>query len=963
MRALIACAAIAAVSPRPAHAGDPSQVWKTVETDHFIVSYYEPLGDVAHRVAVVAERAHRVLVPVFDHAPGEKTLIVVTDTTDGSNGSASVLPRNVIRLFASAPMGTSSLADHDDWLYGLTAHEYTHILHLDTIGGLPAWYNKIFGKTWAPNQVQPRWIIEGIATYEESKRSSSGRTRQALFDMDLRVHTLADADMDLDALTAGPRAWPQGSAAYQYGSHFLKFVFDRHGDDKLLALSQDYGANPVPWGVNKSITRATGQPFTELYDDWRRYRKSKYAMQLEAVERRGRREGRRLTFSGQFSSNPRYTKDGKLLLWSESDGIDRARLRAMPVGGNVGDSFVYADISRLGDYEVLADGSLVVQTGQRVRSVYDFQDVQRWDRGTGELRRLTHGARARGLSVSPDERQVAFAQNGASRRRLAVIPLRPEAEPRILWEGDDRFDQVSTTAWSPDGDKIAFEAWRKGGYRDLFIHDLTTGTSRALMHDRAQDIDPEWSPDGRFLYYASDRTGIFNIYAHELATGETRQVTNVVGCALKPAVSPDGARMTYQGFDVGGYDLWEIELVESRWLEVQPYVNNRPDPVDIRDDEVEVSAPRPYRAIETLAPRSYEVQLTSGSFGQSATVRTQGSDVAGHHRYSLTTTVGLDDPRVAFGASYSYRRLWPDLRLAVSRTKSRRGGVVIDSQNTAFTEENWSLTAGLGLPVLRTRDGEGTLFLDYDFDRLSNREDEFDGYDPNEAVPRYPATDIDLSAVALRFNYSDTRSTVHTLGAQEGIAMGGSLRLNHPKLGSEFHTLNLRYSFDWYRRLGFLGVTPVFYFHLAGGLETSDRRRSGGFGLGGVPDQDLVRSVVDSLRAGRTGYLRGYEQRAFTGRQFHLLNLEYRQELWDIEEGFATLPFFVKKLHVAALLDAGDAFNDELDLSEFKISVGAALRLNMVFGYFVPGALDIGYSRGLTDEGINEFWALLTGNL
>lgn len=954
---------LVALRPPPAAAGDPTRVWKTVETEHFVISYYEPLGEVARRVGLVAERAHKVLVPAFGHAPADKTLIIITDDTDGSNGFANVLPRNAIHLFASAPQGTSSLADHDDWLYGLTAHEYVHILHLDTIGGLPAWVNRVVGKTWAPNQVQPRWIIEGIATYEESKRSSSGRTRNALFDMDLRVHTLAGKDLDLDAITGGPRAWPQGSAAYQYGSHFLKYVFDRYGDDKLRAMSHDYGSNPIPWGVNKSITRATGRPFTELYQDWRRYRRDRYAMQLEAIERRGRMEGRRLTFSGQFSISARYSKDGKLLLWEESDGIDRAVLRAMPVGGTVGDSFIYADIGRLGDYDVLADGSLVVQTGQRVRAEYDFQDLQLWDIRTRELTRLTHGARARGQSVSPDERRVAFAMNGEASRTLAVMPLRPEAEPEVIWRGADPFDQVSTTAWSPDGSKLAFGAWLAGGYRDILIHDFDTGESRALMHDRAQDIDPEWDPNGRYLYYASDRTGVFNIYAYELATERTYQVTNVLGCAVRPVVSRDGTRLTYEGSDVGGYDLFEIELHPTRWLEPLPYINDRPDPVDVRDDEAAVSAPRPYRALETLAPQSYELQLSTGSFGQAATVRTQGSDMAGHHGYSLATTIGLDQPRVAIGASYSYRRLWPDFRLAMSRTKNRRGGVILDGQNTAFTAENWSLTTGLGLPVLQTRNGEGSLFFDYDFDRLHNREDAFDGHDPSEAVPVYPATDIDLSAVALRFNYSDTQQSVHTLGAQEGIAVGGSLRMNHPALGSEFRTLELRYSFDTYRRLGFLGVTPVVFFHLGGGLQTSDRNRSGSFVLGGVPEQDLVTSVVDNLRAGRTGFLRGFPARVVSGRQFHLMNVEYRQELWDIEKGLGTLPFFVKKLHLAALLDAGDAFNGELDLSRFKVSAGAALRLNMVFGYFVPGALDLGYSRGLTDQGINEFWALLTGNL
>jgi hypothetical protein len=139
------------VGALPAWAGDGTQKWKTIESDHFVIHYYEPLGDVGKRVAAIAERSHSVLAPVFQHKPVEKTHIVLNDMTDGANGFASVLPRNRITLFVTAPSGLSVLNDHDDWLFGLTAHEYVHILHLDSIGGLAWWYNQVVGKTWAPN--------------------------------------------------------------------------------------------------------------------------------------------------------------------------------------------------------------------------------------------------------------------------------------------------------------------------------------------------------------------------------------------------------------------------------------------------------------------------------------------------------------------------------------------------------------------------------------------------------------------------------------------------------------------------------------------------------------------------------------------------------------------------------------------------------------------------------------------
>jgi Tol biopolymer transport system component len=65
------------------------------------------------------------------------------------------------------------------------------------------------------------------------------------------------------------------------------------------------------------------------------------------------------------------------------------------------------------------------------------------------------------------------------------------------------------------------------------------------MHDRAIDGGAAWSPDGKVIYFASDRTGIFNLYAYELATKKISQVTNVLGGAFTPAPSPDGKALVF----------------------------------------------------------------------------------------------------------------------------------------------------------------------------------------------------------------------------------------------------------------------------------------------------------------------------------------------------------------------------------------------------------------------------------
>jgi Tol biopolymer transport system component len=962
-RALLAPLALLALLAltRDAPAGDPRREWKTIESAHFVVHYYEPLGDVARRVAGGAAPAPQTRAPGFE--PEEKTVVVLVDDTDGANGFASVLPRNAITLYATAPGGSSALNDHDDWLYGLTAHEYAHILHLDSITGLPRLYNKIFGKTWAPNQIQPRWIIEGIATYQESKRSSSGRLRNSTFEAYLRGAVLDDQELRLDEVTSSPDRFPRGNAAYLYGSAFLEFIFDRYGDDKLRAMSWAYASSPIPFGLNKAIEAATGETFVDLYDEWRVHMRREFELQREAVERRGLREGRQLTFAAETNISATVSRDGRYVVWEQADGLSASRLRALPIDGNVGDAWDHVRLERVGAFDLTSDGSVVFEQARTFRGEYSFQDLVLWDRASGRETVLTEGQRARDPAVSPDDRRVAFSWNGESRSRLAVIDLAPEAEPRVLWEGE-RFDQVYAPAWSPDGARLAFSAWRRGGRRDIGIVAVETGAVTWVQDDRALDTDPAWSPDGRWLYYTSDRTGIYNVYALDLEsdTGATWQVTNVLGGTYEPSVSPDGKTMVYHAFTREGYDLFALELDPAQWLAPLPYVDDRPAPTAIDDDAHAVSAPRAYRALESLAPQAYSFGMATSSFGSAVTAQTVGADAAGLHAYSVAATVGLEQGHLSAGASYAYGGLWPSLRLSVARSASQRSGLRIDGVNTTYTEDTVGLSASLGLPVLRRPEASGSISIDYDLDWQRNTDDEYTGPDPNEAVPRFPETDAVQSGLALRATFSDTRTFGFSLGPQEGRDLSASVRFDHPALGSDFRGLSLAWTARTYWRLPW-GTTPTLAVRYAGGMRSTDQSRSSGFSLGGVPEQNIVDSIIQSARAGSTGYLRGYPLREYVGTQFHLLNVEYRHELYNLEHGVATLPIYLRRIHVAGLFDLGDAFSGEFELGRLKPSLGGPLRRDATFGYFVGGSFEIGYARGLVEEGIDEYWLLLTGTL
>jgi Tol biopolymer transport system component len=956
------------LAPRASLAGDPNRVWGTYESEHFVVHYYEPLGPMARRVAVVAERAHAILSPALDHVPDEKCQVLLVDDVDGANGFAGVLPRNAITLFATAPAGSSVLDDHDDWLYGLVAHEYTHILHLDTMSGLPKIVNAVLGKTWAPNQIMPRWIIEGIATYEESKRSSGGRTRASSFDMYIRAAVVAGKQLRLDEVSGAPRALPRGNAAYVYGSHFLRYVFDRFGDDTLRKMSHASGSYPVPFAINRQISKVTGSPFTVLYDDWSKHLRDRYALQQQAVDRQGTVTGQAVTMSAEANLAPRVSADSKEIVWFQSDGSSKPSIRAIPNADSEkpmseavrSSREVFAD-DALGAFALLPNGGLVVEQTATFRRDYTFQDLFWWDRASGKTIRLTTGARARDPAVSRDGRHIAFSQNGESSSTIAVMDFAAGSAITTAWRGA-RYDQAYQPSWSPDGTRIVFCGWQQGGMRDILVLTLATATVEHITHDRALDSSPHWSPDGNYILFDSDRTGISNVFAYDTTTSQLYQVTNVVGGAFDPAVSQNQTTLVYSGYDFRGYNIYSLPYQPSSWRKAASFINDRPPPVSIPDDEVAVDGPRPYRPMETLAPQSVVVQAQLGTFTQSTSLQLGGSDTAGVHGYNLALGLGAKAQQLNVGAAYSYSGWRHPVRFSASRSISDRTGFRVDGVSKPYQEEQWSATFSLGIPSENRATSNWSMSLDYDVDWNRIVSQPNFTLDPTMRVPRPPQSNYVQSGLAFRVAYGSVRGWTFGLGPQRGWDVSSSFRLDHPALGATYRNVNVNWAGRAFLRLPF-GATPTVTARIGGSFRAGDLIRGGGFSLGGVPSQDVVQSIIDSSRYGFTGFLHGYPSRSLLGNQLHVANVEYRQELFQIEHGVSSLPIYLRRVHMAGLLDAAAAWDTDPSAKNTRLAVGGALRLDAFFGYFVPGTFEVGYARGLINGGIHEGWMLLTGSL
>src|SRR6266850_2135241 len=456
-RALLALLLLAAL---PAAALDPRFDWATLETPHFEVHYHQGMYRYAQRVARAAELSYERLFPLLDHQPSERTQIVVQDDTDFANGNASPVLYNLIHAFAAPPDSRSTLADFDDDVYELISHEYTHILHLDTVLGLPGAVNEVFGKIWIPNGIQPIWFIEGIATFAESEVSSAGRVRSSEQDMVVRAEVRATGETVLEPLThlgewvRTPRWSPDGKTLYytNAGPHRTAEVRALHpgpccgpptpmadavypGDQRVANLWSDGGGDS---------TLAVAPDGRVIYARAQIYQEFESIQDLYSVGPRGGDE-RRLS-RGLRARSPDVGPDGTLAFVWRRPGGRTAIAELTPTGPRV--LFEDPSAEPVDSPRFSPDGTRVAFLHHR-EGVWDLRIV---DRASLAVTDVTHDrALDRDPAWTADGRWLLFSSDRTG--IYNVYAFRPGELRQVTNVVLGAFDPSP----SPDGSQLALE--------------------------------------------------------------------------------------------------------------------------------------------------------------------------------------------------------------------------------------------------------------------------------------------------------------------------------------------------------------------------------------------------------------------------------------------------------------------------------------------------------------------------
>jgi hypothetical protein len=944
---VVFCMLACAICPHVVSAqGDHKLVFRTLHTPHFDVHYHEPLGLWARDVAAKAEGIYERVTSSLGLGVRQRVQIILSDADDAANGLAGPLPYNTIRLRAVAPDDMSVLSDYDDWPTLLLTHELTHIVHLEHATGLPRLMQRLFGRGYTPQQFLPGWFVEGIAVVEESKETTGGRSRDSLFDMFLRMDALEDRVLGLDWIAFEGEPWPHGNVRYVYGEGLVGFIARRHGTRALGRFIEEYGKRLVPYGVNRAMQRATGESVVQLYDAFKADLRASAQQKAAEVRARGLLEGERLTRQGELVRNPRYLDD-RHIVYGAADGRHVTQLSLLDLAKPEAPSRrVVRTTSAAASSKIPGQSQFLYSAIDYHRGEYAFNDLFRVDRNGSARERLTHGMRAREPDVSRDGRHVVYVVHGAGTSHLEIAELTDISGTRRPLVQSRRMEQVFTPRFSPDGSTVAYGAWSRGGYRDIWLVDVASGVRTRLTNDRAIDRGPVFSSDGRTLYFSSDRTSIANLYAYEFASGEMRQITNVIGGAFQPDVSPDGRSLVYVGYTSKGFDLYRLPLDAGRSFDAPAsFVRDAPRVFE----SPLVMQSEPYNPLPTLSPRSWELARDEFANEGRVVASTYGRDAVAMHAWSASVAVGLETGALWINSGYSYLRPRFPVFISLGMARRERNDLVANRLRQNWQALSYGATIGTnmrfpyGIHAFSVRP-------EYAINTLQQREPFEVPLDPNSAPPLLPVLGRDAS-LAVTLAHSNAQRQFYDISQSWGHSVSVRPIVRNEVIGSREDRWGVSYRVEQFVRLEVQESVLAIAYTGAYNVVTN---------VGGFPAQlaPLLDTLTGSVPAPADyARLRGFTAR--TGSRLSVLQLEARALVLRINRGFDTLPVFARRLHLAIFADAGDAYEGRLDFQRLALGVGGELRFDVSTAYGEELTFRVGIAQGLTEGGELQWYTSL----
>jgi hypothetical protein len=888
---------------------DPSGHWRTLHSQHFRIHFRPTYRARAVEAAREAERAYRLLSSEL-HPPRGIIDLTLSDDVDAANGFTTVFPSNRVTILLTPPVTDPGLQNYDSWERLVIVHELTHVFHLDRTRGLWEGLQSVFGRAPGlfPNQYQPSWVIEGLATYYESRFTGGGRAdgtfHREIVAADVAAHRERSP---WDAVYFS--RWPSGLAPYAYGSRFLDYVARTAGDSVIPHFIEATSGQFIPFRIGRQFRHA-GVP-NALTDVWRR------SVAAAAPDRPGSRS--RL-LDGQLRSEPipRISPDGRSLAYIHDDWRGARRLRVVdPASGAERRSHrVTGQVS----YDWLGDTLIVAQldyTGRwTVRS-----DLWRWA-PNGAWTRMTKGARL----MEP-------RTGGGGVLSTLQLTDGDEAPTRGIRSSDVTWGPAVP---SPDGRWIvaprnqrgrwALVRWRTGAPASVdVLAEAAPGTVLA---------DPVWSPDGDLLF-VMEADGFPQIHRWREGGGGGGAITRVTDepfGARAPAPLADGRI----AFATLGNDGWELRTVVPVAL--------APPPATTRAAAFDSAPPVPlretgYASWGSLRPHFWiPLGVDAGAAGRFLGGATAGADAVGRYVYVAEALASRSPPR-ARGYFFLLDQALgnPTLDFYFSNDWSLVG---TDTAGHVVSEEHREADIGATVVAHRWRSfGSLRVAAEYEGTRFVSRPD------TNLAAICTGCVNRDRIGGSATLAFGSVVAAPLAVSLQDG-ATATFLYRRKEEQGTARWLNEVRARGNLYVRAGPVIGYAYPVLALRGAVGALDGPIPDQLSVGGVASGGLNFGFGEAGATVRTFPVRGYRSGALQGRRAATLTAEYRVPVALLGHALGHLPFGADKLAVALFGDVGDAWEAGEGARLHRLrSAGAELIADITVSYDVPLRVRLGVAQ------------------
>jgi len=154
--------------------------------------------------------------------------------------------------------------------------------------------------------------------------------------------------------------------------------------------------------------------------------------------------------------------------------------------------------------------------------------------------------------IAPDGKRIAYISDRGHGTGLWVSGV-DGANPIHLASLDGRAQ--GPARWSPDGKNIAFDCRYDAG-DDICIVPSSGGAVRRLTRDPAHDTNPSWSHDGKWIYFSSNRSGLFQIWKMPALGSDSAAIKLTEGGGRFPVESADGTTVFFVS-EEGSISSWK----------------------------------------------------------------------------------------------------------------------------------------------------------------------------------------------------------------------------------------------------------------------------------------------------------------------------------------------------------------------------------------------------------------------